>query len=52
MVKFIVKTVNDTPEKMKGELVAPTTHYFFDIAEYATKLSQTSADLLIILWRS
>ena len=30
---------------MKGELATPTAHHLFDIAEDATKLSQTDADL-------
>ena len=37
--------IDDIPEDMKGESATPDIHHLFDIAEDATKLYQTDADL-------
>ena len=36
--------IDDIPEEMRGESATTDAHHLFDIAEYATKLSQTDAD--------
>ena len=45
MVKYIGKMLDKIPEDMKREPSTPATHNFFDIAEDATKLSWTDAEL-------
>ena len=37
--------IDNIPEDMKGESATPAAHHLFDIAEDATILSQTNADL-------
>ena len=45
MIDYIGKIIDNIPEDMKGESAKPAAHHLFDIAEYATKLSQTNAHL-------
>ena len=45
MVYYIRKMLDDIPEYMRGNSTTPAAHPIFDIAEDATKLSQTVADL-------
>ena len=45
MIDYIVKMLDDIPEDMMGESFTPAAHHLFDIAEYATKLSQAGADI-------
>ena len=40
--------LDDIPEYMKGELETPATHRLFDVADDATKQSQTDAELFHI----
>ena len=46
MIEYIGKMLDNIPEDMKGESATPTEQHLFDIAEDATKLSQSDADLL------
>ena len=45
MIDYIGKILDDIPEDIKGESATPAAHHLFDIAEDATKLSQTDADI-------
>ena len=45
MINYIGKILDNIPEDMKGESATPAAHHLFEIAEYATKLSQSGADL-------
>ena len=45
MVKFIGNILDDIPEDINGESSTPPAHHFFDVAEDATNLSRTDADL-------
>ena len=45
MIDYIGKIIDDIPEDMKGEWSTPDVHHLFDIAKYATKLSQADTDL-------
>ena len=45
MIDYIGKMLDDIPEYMKGESDTSAVHHIFDIAEDATKLSQSNADL-------
>ena len=45
MIDYIGKNLEDITEDMKGESATPAAYHLFDIAEYATKLSQADADL-------
>ena len=46
IINYIGKILDDITEYMKGESDTPAAHHLFDIAEDATKLSQSDADLL------
>ena len=41
MIGYIGKMLDVIPEDMKGESATPAAHHLFDIAEDATKLSQS-----------
>ena len=43
MIDYIGKLLDNIPEDMKGESATPVANHLFDIAEYATKLSQADA---------
>ena len=45
MINYIGKMLDDIPEYMKGESSTPAAHHLFDIAEDATKISQSDAYL-------
>ena len=45
MIEYIGKMLEYISEDMKGVLATPAAHHLFDIAEDATKLSQSDADL-------
>ena len=45
MINYIGKMLDNIPEDRKGELVRPTAHHLFEIAEDSTALSQSNADL-------
>ena len=45
MIYYIGKMLDYTPEEMKGVSETPVAHHLFDIAEDATKLTRTNADL-------
>ena len=46
MVECIGKMLDGIPEEMKGGSPIPAAHHLFDIAEDATKLYQSDADIL------
>ena len=43
MIDYIGKIIDNILEDMKGESAKPAAHHLFDIAEDATKLSQSDA---------
>ena len=45
MIDYIGKILDGIPEEMKGGSAIPYAHHLFNIAEYATKLSQVDSDL-------
>ena len=45
MVEYIGKLLADIPEYMKGESETPAAHQAFNVAEDATNMYQTDADL-------
>ena len=49
VVNYMGKVLNDTPEDMKGVSATPAARHLFYIAEDATKLSRTNADLFLPL---
>ena len=45
MVDYIGKMINETTEYIRGKSSTQAVHHPFDIEKYATKLSQTDADI-------